>query len=206
MVVVGLWLMPSGLFQYAFLSDYWHPPSLFDLGQRYGFDLESLVYAFSASSAMLALYGLLQEKVFGHEWADPLRLKEGAIYFGIALVVFSLLYGVGLNSIYASHVALAAAPVYAMWRLPGHLRIVAILTGFFTLYYTLAFVALDIGAPGFIETYWSLHKLSDVFLFNIPLEEVLFGLLSGPFYTMLAATLLNPPEGCTATGPSTPGG
>ena len=38
--------MPFGLTEPLFLPQYWNPPSLFDLAQKTGFDLESLIFCF----------------------------------------------------------------------------------------------------------------------------------------------------------------
>ena len=44
--------MPFGLSEPLFVPRYWNPPSLFDLAQRTGFDVESLIFALpSAASA-----------------------------------------------------------------------------------------------------------------------------------------------------------
>ena len=39
--------MPFGLTEPLFVPAYWNPPSLFDLAQRTGFDLESLIFCFA---------------------------------------------------------------------------------------------------------------------------------------------------------------
>ncbi|MEQ9002560.1 MAG: hypothetical protein RIE74_03260, partial [Pseudomonadales bacterium] len=36
-----------GLTEPLFVPEYWNPPTLFDLAQRSGFDIESLVFAFA---------------------------------------------------------------------------------------------------------------------------------------------------------------
>ncbi len=44
MLRVSLWTMPFGLTEPLFVPEYWNPPSLFDLAQRTGFDIESLIF------------------------------------------------------------------------------------------------------------------------------------------------------------------
>ncbi len=39
--------MPFGLTESLFVPRYWNPPSLFDLAQRSGFDVESLIFCFA---------------------------------------------------------------------------------------------------------------------------------------------------------------
>lgn len=44
MLWASLFTMPLGLTEPLFVPRYWNPPSLFDLAQRTGFDIESLIF------------------------------------------------------------------------------------------------------------------------------------------------------------------
>jgi len=45
-----------GLIEPVFVPSYWNPPSLFDLAQRTGFDIESLIFTFAIGGIGVALY------------------------------------------------------------------------------------------------------------------------------------------------------
>src|SRR6266705_981496 len=51
--------MPFGLTELLFVPRYWNPPSLFDLAQRTGFDLESLIFCFAIGGVGAVLYNVL---------------------------------------------------------------------------------------------------------------------------------------------------
>ena len=171
--------MPSGLFQYLYLSDYWKPPTLFGLAGRYGFDLESLIYAFASPAVVFAMYGLFQERILKKEIRRQLNWTEGWIYFAVAILIFVMSYLAGLNSIYASHVALLITSLYGLWRTKVNLRLLAMTTSLFTLLYTIAFLGVHLYEPSYITTYWKLDALSGVLFSGIPLEELLFGFFQG---------------------------
>lgn len=42
-----LFTAPFGLTEPLFVPEYWNPPTLFDLAQRTGFDVESLIFSFA---------------------------------------------------------------------------------------------------------------------------------------------------------------
>ena len=56
---VSLATMPFGLTEPLFVPEYWNPPSLFDLAQTTGFDLESLVFCFAIGGVGSVLYNVL---------------------------------------------------------------------------------------------------------------------------------------------------
>ena len=47
MLVVSSFTALLGLTEPLFVPEYWSPPSLFDLALRFGFDIESLIFAFA---------------------------------------------------------------------------------------------------------------------------------------------------------------
>ena|SRR5512146_3137302 len=51
--------MPFGLTEPLFVPRYWNPPSLFDLAQRTGFDVESLIFCFGIGGVGAVLYNIV---------------------------------------------------------------------------------------------------------------------------------------------------
>ena len=58
-LIVSFWTMPLGLTEPLFVPLYWNPPSLFNLAQRTGFDIESLIFCFSIGGVGSVLYRLI---------------------------------------------------------------------------------------------------------------------------------------------------
>ena len=59
MLRASLLTMPFGLTEALFVPRYWDPPSLFDLAQRTGFDIESLIFSFGIGGVGSVLYNIL---------------------------------------------------------------------------------------------------------------------------------------------------
>ena len=51
--------MPFGVTEPIFVPRYWSPPSLFDLAQRTGFDIESLIFSFAIGDVGAVLYSVV---------------------------------------------------------------------------------------------------------------------------------------------------
>jgi len=54
--------MPLGLTEPLFVPAYWNPPSLFELAQRTGFDIESLIFSFAIGGIGAVLYDVLARR------------------------------------------------------------------------------------------------------------------------------------------------
>ena len=61
MFFVSLFTTPLGLTEPFFVPEYWNPPSLFDLAQRTGFDIESVIFCFAIGGLAVVIY----EAIFG---------------------------------------------------------------------------------------------------------------------------------------------
>src|SRR5574338_470612 len=56
MLWASLYTATFGLTEPLFVPRYWNPPSLFDLAQRTGFDIESLIFTFGIGGIGVVLY------------------------------------------------------------------------------------------------------------------------------------------------------
>jgi hypothetical protein len=59
MVKISLFTAPFGLTEPVFVPEYWNPPSLFDLAQTTGFDLESIIFCFAIGGVGAVLYNTI---------------------------------------------------------------------------------------------------------------------------------------------------
>jgi hypothetical protein len=175
-----------GLTEPIFVPGYWNPPSLFDLAQRTGFDVESVIFAFAIGGVGAILYNVLTRTHLAP--VAPGKPREPLHRFHrIALLVpyasFIPLALLPWNSIYAAIVALSlgsAASVVCRPRLAKKT-----LTGgaLFLGFYAVFMVALVWFAPGYIAQVWNLPALSGVLVYGIPLEEFLFGAAFGLYWS-----------------------
>jgi len=68
-------MAPFGLTEPLFVPEYWNPPSLFELAQRTGFDIESIIFSFAIGGIGAVLYNSLMHK--GLAPMDPTERHRG---------------------------------------------------------------------------------------------------------------------------------
>lgn len=174
-----------GLTEPLFVPEYWNPPSLFNLAQATGFDIESLIFTFGIGGVAAVLYDALTRSSL-----EPVSLQEKQHHrrrlHGVMLLVpvgvFPTLYFLPWNPIYPGIVSMAAGALAAVICRPD-LKVRTLIGGaLFLLYYTLFMWALKWSAPGYIEHVWNLNALSGILIYGIPLEELLFGFSFGMYW------------------------
>lgn len=185
MLWTSVFTMPFGLTEPIFVPEYWNPPSLFELAQRSGFDIESLIFCFGIGGIGAVLYNVLTRRRLQPVDSTERRHHRHRLHplaLATPVIVFLPLYFLPWNSIYPGIVAMFAGAVAAILCRPD-LRLKTLVGGgLFLGYYLIFMLALKWLAPGYIETVWNLNALSGVMLYGIPLEELLFGFAFGMFW------------------------
>jgi len=175
-----------GVTEPIFVPEYWNPPSLFDLAQRTGFDIESFIFCFAIGGIGAVLYNALTKQdlvpMSGAEKGHSLhRFHRVALL--TPFVAFVPLYLMPWNSIYPSIICLVLGAIAAVSCRPD-LKVKTFVGGFlFLVFYALFMLGLRLSAPGFIEQVWNLPALSGGLIYGIPLEELLFGFAFGLYWT-----------------------
>src|SRR6516165_9359063 len=109
--------MLFGLTEPLFVPRYWDPPSLFDLAQKTGFDIESLIFSFAIGGIGAILYNILTRR---EPAALPLASRAAPRHqlhnWALAVPFFSfpLLYLFAWNPIYPAITAMALGAIAAM--------------------------------------------------------------------------------------------
>ena len=175
-----------GLTEPIFVPEYWNPPSLFELAQRTGFDIESLVFAFAIGGLGCSLYYSLTKQRPVPAPASERSLRRHRFHRAALLVpfvAFAELYFRPWNPIYAVITGLALGAIASVACRPALLK-KTILGGvlFFGLY-AVFMLGLKWSAPGYIEQVWNLAALRGGLVWGIPLEELLFGFTFGLYWT-----------------------
>ena len=182
----SLFMAPFGLTEPLFVPAYWNPPSLFELAQTTGFDIESIIFSFAIGGIGAVLYNIVTRKRL-----EPLRPEERhhgrhrwhrwALATPFAL--FPILYFLPWNMIYAGIAAMIAGAIAAVLCRPD-LKANTLAGGvLFLAFYTIFLLGLKWSAPGYIEQVWNLEALSGVLIYGLPLEELLFGFSFGLVWT-----------------------
>ncbi len=187
MLVVSLFTALLGLTEPLFVPEYWSPPSLFDLALRFGFDIESLIFAFAVGGIVVAIYEVMVrgriKPMTDVERSDPRhRFHLLTLATGPLLFVF-LLTATDLNPIYSAIISMGAG-FFATWYCrPDLLRQMFLGGVLFTLVYFLSFVALLYVYPNYVEEVWNLKALSGILLVGIPIEEYMWAFTFGLYWS-----------------------
>lgn len=185
MLRVSLATSLLGLSEPIFVPTYWNPPSLFDLAQRTGFDIESLVFCFAIGGIGAVIYNALASSDIDevpHAERHNGRHRWHRLAITLPFLVFPVLYFFPWNPIYPGIVAMMLGGIANVLCRPDLLR--NTLTGgvLFLLLYAVFMLLLVFFAPGYIEQVWNLPALSGVLLGGIPLEELAFGFAFGLYW------------------------
>jgi hypothetical protein len=181
----SLYTAPFGLSEPLFVPAYWNPPSVFDLAQRTGFDLESLIFCFAIGGVGSVLYNVVtgsrleavpaaERHRQHHRWHRPALLTP--------FVTLPVLLVFPWNPIYPAILALAAGALATVACRPDLKTKTLIGAALFCGYYFVFMLALDAFVPGYIEQVWNLPALSGVRVLGIPAEELAFGLAFGAYW------------------------
>lgn len=174
-----------GLTEPIFVPEYWNPPSLFDLAQRTGFDLESLIFCFAIGGIGAFGYNALARRelrpmMHGERHAARHRFHHLAL--SAPFVAFVPLYFLPWNPIYAGIVALAVGGVANVLCRPDLARNMLLGGALFAGLYAIFMILLIVSVPGYVEQVWNLPALSGIRLGAIPLEELVFGFAFGMYW------------------------
>lgn len=177
-----------GVTEPIFVPEYWNPPSLFDLAQRTGFDIESFIFCFAIGGIASVLYSALGRRqltaVPARERSSP-RHRLHTLALMTPYIAFPLLYALSWNPIYPGIAALAVGAVSTVACRPELGRKTLLGGLLFLALYTVFVALLVLFAPGYVEQVWNLADLSGVLIAGIPLEELAFGFAFGMYWSGL---------------------
>lgn len=175
-----------GLTEPIFVPAYWNPHSLFELAHRTRFDIESVIFAFAIGGIGAVLYDMLAGT---HLAPLPAGTREAPLhrFHALALLVpvlaFIPLVLLPWNPIYAALAALALGSAAAVICRPRLVRKTLIGGLLFLGIYTVFMLGLVWFTPGYIAQVWNLPALSGGLIYGIPLEELLFGMAFGLYWS-----------------------
>ena len=175
-----------GLTQPIFVPVYWNPPTLFDLAQRTGFDIESVIFTFAIGGIGAMSYramAMLPGKRVDHSERRPGRHRWHLAALAVPFPVFLLLLAVPWNPIYPGILALFAGALATAICRPDLVRNSLWGGVIFLGLYLVFLLGLRWFWPGYIEAVWNLPQLLPWRPLGLPLEELLFGFGFGLYWS-----------------------
>lgn len=182
----SLFTTPLGLTEPLFVPEYWSPPSLFDLALTTGFDIESLIFCFGIGGIGAVLYNLLTKKSVQPVSEEEKRLPLHRHHYkalAMPFVIFPILYFLPWNPIYPGIVAMLVGAVATTLCRPDLKKKTWIGGMLFLGYYIFFLSGLEWSAPGYIDRVWNLGNLSGISILFMPLEELLFAIAFGMYWS-----------------------
>ncbi|MAO17984.1 MAG: hypothetical protein CMH44_14120 [Muricauda sp.] len=181
--------MPFGLTEPLFVPEYWHPPSLFDLAIKTGFDIESIIFSFAIGGIGTVLYNLIFKRRYvkiPHTERNHYRHRLHLYILFVPAVVFLILaLFTPMNHIYCGILAMflgGMATLYCRHDLKTKIWISGFL---FTGLYFVYFGSILPFYPDYVTLFWNLENLSDILVAGIPIEELLFAFTFGMYWSGL---------------------
>ncbi len=183
------WTMFFGLSEPFFVPEYWFPPSLFDLANKTGFDIESLLFSFAIGGIGVVLYRLVfPSDLIPIQHTEKSQQKHQLHkYILFTPIIIAALVGgfTSLNPIYIGVIALFFGGLATLYCRPD-LRSKTWIGGLlFTGLYIVYFGSLLLVFPDYVELYWNLDALTGILLLGIPLEELMFAFTFGMYLSGL---------------------
>ena len=186
MIWASLVTMLFGLTEPLFVPEYWSPPSLFDLARKTGFDIESLIFCFGIGGIGAVLYNLLMQQKLEPTLSEERRHRRHRFHvwaLAAPFLSFPVLYVFSWNPIYPAILAMVVGAVATIFCRPDLGRKTWVGGLLFLGYYVIFLLGLEWTAPGYIARVWNLGALSGLSLFGMPVEELLFAISFGAYWS-----------------------
>jgi len=186
---ISWWTMLFGLTEPLFVPEYWTPPSLFNLANSTGFDIESLLFSFAIGGIGVVLYRFFFPADLSE--LDKQEIHHGrhrlhrAILFLPAVIFSGLAIFTSLNHIYCGVIALFLGGVATLYCRPDLKAKIWIGGLLFLGLYIIYFGSLLLVFPTFVDDYWNLSALTGIKVLGIPLEELMFAFTFGMYWSGL---------------------
>jgi hypothetical protein len=164
--------VPFALTSLLFIPQYWSPPSLFDLDTRIHVGIEDFLWA-AAVGGIGSVLGEIILRVKLSQTRGQGR-KRHIVPFVVVAVLFALLEWLHPNkTIYNMVIAFAVGAVVVAFLRPDLIQLM--LTG------AMNFTALY---PDFIQRYYNIPHLLGIYIFKVPIEELLFASTGGAIWSV----------------------
>jgi Lycopene cyclase len=174
---------PLALTSILFVPQYWTPPSLFDLDQKIRVGIEDFLWA-AAVGGIASTVGeiLLAEKLAA---VRKSRHKRNYGPFFLVIGIFVALELWHTNKTMDNTIVSFAVGAVALACLRRDLiPLMLVSTASFALLYFLLFLCVLALYPEFVERFYNLPNLLGVYLWGVPIEELLFASTGGAIWSV----------------------
>jgi hypothetical protein len=174
---------PMAITSPFFIPQYWLPPSLFDLDQKIKIGIEDVLWA-AAVGGIASVVGeiLLKDRLGKIRKAK--RSRHYAPFIVLAVVFAALQIWHRDKTIYNTIIALAVAAIVIALRRSDLIPTMLVGAMSFTVLYFAMFRIVLFLYPEFIQRYYTIKNLLGIYVFGIPIEELLFAAAGGAVWSV----------------------
>lgn len=194
MISISLATTLLGLTEPLFVPAYWNPPTLFNLAQRTGFDIESLIFTFAIGGTGSVLYRAIYKRNVAKMEIGEMKHSRHRfhIYILTSPIPIFLLLAIftNLNHIYCGVIAMFAGALLTLYCRPDLKWKIWVGGLLFLIYYFVFFISLLAVFPDYVVHVWNLKALTGILFLGIPLEELLFAFSFGMLWSSLYEHIL----------------
>jgi len=167
--------------QLAINPGYWHPATLFDLNNLTGgLGFEDIIFMFLGAGIATGVI----EFCFGKKIKPAFRSKHHYLALIIAILGSAVFYKITQSNLMYALIIFNACGALAMCLQRPDLSKHALLGGAIVgIIYFLQWQGYNLLFPDYIAHNYSLQNISNIFLLGVPIEEILFGLTFGLFWS-----------------------
>jgi len=155
-----------------YVPEWWKPPTLFDLANKTGLDIESFIFTFAIGGIIPTIYYHLFR--FKNEKSDTKkRARFDALIFSIILFIILLLFS-DMHASHSSALAMFLGGIMIIIKRKDLIGKVVFSSVLFATLYFVGFKIFIITFPSFLESFYSLSNLSGILIWGVPFEELSF--------------------------------
>jgi hypothetical protein len=210
--------LPFAATERFFYPTYWSPRFAFDLIDVVGFGIEDVLFVVALAAYMTTAYPFVARRRFvapelpagdaRRRGPGPRLARRALAVVGATLAAALGLLAAGVPILYASFYSMAAAAI-VMLVVRRDLLVPALAGGALsTVTYAVICLIYARIFPGVFERVWHTERFLHRFVLGVPIEELLYGLLSGvvsgafyPFVTGARLAPLSPDRGGAGAAP-----
>jgi hypothetical protein len=195
LVLSAVFCVAGPIGELFYIPDYWHPITVWSIPVfRSYISVEDFIFCFAIMGIMSSLPTLiLRLPKTNPDYPSRTTITKMVVILGLVAILSLLLWLLGLNSIFATSLAMliAAALILSRYRQLILLRIsvfgaVGMLAMMFVIYWLAFFLVAD--SDSILRATWTLYdKPLGIRVFRVPLPELVWAVSFGSLFSMLFA-------------------
>lgn len=174
--------LPFGFSEVLFVHEYWNPPSLFNLINKFGFGIEDFIFTFIVGGIAAIGYEVIYKK---KDVKIKSKHKGLSPYILFCILFLGLEVLLPYKTIYNLYLSFFVCEIYVGYKRPDLVSQMTYSGLFFSIFYFLSFLFFNSFFPNYINSIYSLKNFIGINIAGIPIEEILFSFLGGSFWSIL---------------------